>query len=100
MEGLKLLFWSFFYSFYNAIRYPGRRWIMECRATDCEYEVRGRSYNEVIARESLHIHFSDDHERPLEYESERYNDSDTDLVNRGGWIGQGPSADWIEDHYE
>lgn len=59
MNGLKLLFWAGVYSAYNAIVHPGRRWRMRCQV--CGDEQLGRSYNSVLAKDSLHFHFADGH---------------------------------------
>lgn len=59
MEGLKLLFWAVTYSAYNALVNPSRRWEVECDF--CEEVKRANSFNMALLKESLHVHFEDDH---------------------------------------
>lgn len=59
MNGLKLLFWGLAYDAYNWLVNPYRVWELECDF--CGETVEARSYNGALLRNSLHVHFSDDH---------------------------------------
>ena len=59
MNGIQMLFWAVAYEAYNYIAHPNRRWQMGCAF--CDETTRARSHNMALLKNSLHVHFDDDH---------------------------------------
>jgi hypothetical protein len=59
MNGFQMLFWAVVYEAYNLVFHPRRRWEMDCAF--CDETTRARSNNMALTKNSLHVHFADDH---------------------------------------
>lgn len=80
MNGLTMLFWAAIYEGYNLIRYPSRRWVLDCAF--CDETKRARSHNMVLTKRSLHTHFEHD---DIDRETlEEFDHPDPECVNTGG----------------
>lgn len=62
MEGLRFIAVALLDTLLSVARYPNQRWEMDCEY--CDRRHRARSYNMVLLRNSLHVHFSEDGAHP------------------------------------